>query len=84
MNANSRNLFCQPYIRNDNLDSPGQLIWVLVQKIPPAQTFDSTPSPSLNDSALFALQSARLVLYWIHLVILENDSLEPYTWMERQ
>lgn len=67
-----------------NLALPGQLVLVQVQKILLTQTFDSKPSLSWNGSKLFVLHLAFLVLYWIHLVLLETDSLEPYKWKEGQ
>lgn len=70
--------------KKPNLALPGQLGWVQVQKILPIQTFDSKPSLSWNDAKLFVLHLAFLVLYWIHLVVLEIDSLEPYKWKEGQ
>lgn len=67
-----------------NVALPGQLVLVQVQKILLIQTFDSKPSLSWNGSKLFVLQLAFLVLYWIQLVVLEIDSLEPYKWKEGQ
>lgn len=60
-----------------NVALPGQLVLVQVQKILLIQTFDSKPSLSWSGSKPFVLQLAFLVLYWIHLVVLEIDSLEP-------
>lgn len=70
--------------KNPNLALPGQLGLVQVQKILPVQTFDSKPSLSWNGAKLSVLHLAFLVLYWIHLVVLEIDSLEPYKWKEGQ